>query len=100
MSCFHPVQLRATSFLVQVPSQIKISKVSFKNIRGTSSTMVAVQLSCSKAIPCEGVEIADIDLAYHGTNGTITSVCENVKPAISGTQNPPICGTTSTAQSS
>ncbi|PKI64212.1 hypothetical protein CRG98_015399 [Punica granatum] len=81
-----------------VPSRVKVSKVSFKNIRGTSSTQVAVQLSCSKALPCEEVELADIDLTFHATNGTATSVCDNIKPVISGTQNPPICSTTSTAQ--
>ncbi|XP_031390966.1 exopolygalacturonase-like [Punica granatum] len=79
-----------------VPSQIKISKVSFKNIRGTSSTQVAVQLSCSKAIPCEEVELADINLTFHATNGTAangptTSVCDNVKPVITGNQIPAIC---------
>ncbi|XP_022946596.1 exopolygalacturonase-like [Cucurbita moschata] len=75
----------------KVPSAIKISKVSFKNIRGTSSTPVAVKLVCSKSNPCEDVEIADIDLTYSGKEGPIVSECANVKPTISGKQNPPIC---------
>uniref|UniRef100_A0A6N2MHS7 Pectate lyase superfamily protein domain-containing protein n=1 Tax=Salix viminalis TaxID=40686 RepID=A0A6N2MHS7_SALVM len=33
--------------------QSKISDVSFKNIRGTSATPVAVKLACSSGIPCE-----------------------------------------------
>ena len=76
---------------IQVPSAIKISKVSFKNIRGTSSTPVAVKLVCSKSHPCEDVEIADIDLTYSGKEGPAVSECSNVKPTISGKQNPPIC---------
>uniref|UniRef100_A0A9I9EAF9 Exopolygalacturonase-like n=1 Tax=Cucumis melo TaxID=3656 RepID=A0A9I9EAF9_CUCME len=75
----------------KVPSKIKISKVSFKNIRGTSATPVAVKLVCSQSNPCEGVEVADIDLTYSGSEGPIKSQCANVKPVISGKQNPPIC---------
>ncbi|KAA0056903.1 hypothetical protein IC582_029467 [Cucumis melo] len=76
----------------KVPSKIKISKVSFKNIRGTSATPVAVKIVCSKSNPCEEVEVADIDLTYSGSEGPIKSQCANVKPVISGKQNPPICG--------
>ena len=79
-------------FVVQVPSKIKISNVSFKNIRGTSATPVAVKIVCSQSNPCEGVEVADIDLTYSGSEGPIKSQCANVKPVISGKQNPPICG--------
>ncbi|XP_022153637.1 polygalacturonase-like [Momordica charantia] len=75
----------------KVPSSIKISKVSFKNIRGTSATPIAVKIVCSKSVPCEGVEIADIDLTYNGSQGPIKSQCANVKPVITGKQNPPIC---------
>ncbi|KAA0046190.1 exopolygalacturonase-like [Cucumis melo var. makuwa] len=75
----------------KIPSSIKISKVSFKNIRGTSATPVAVKLVCSKKIPCEAVEVVDIDLKYNGNKGPIKSQCANVKPIISGKQNPRIC---------
>ncbi|XP_022136075.1 exopolygalacturonase-like [Momordica charantia] len=75
----------------KVPSKIKISKVSFKNIRGTSATPVAVKLVCSSSNPCEGVEVADINLTYNGKQGPIKSECANVKPTITGQQNPKIC---------
>ncbi|XP_030539649.1 exopolygalacturonase-like [Rhodamnia argentea] len=75
----------------QVPSLIKISNVSFRRIRGTSSTQVAVKLDCSPRYPCDKVEISDIDIAYHGAEGPATSLCTNVKPVISGKQNPAIC---------
>ncbi|KAK4342460.1 hypothetical protein RND71_038276 [Anisodus tanguticus] len=71
-----------------LPSQVKISKVSIKNVRGTSRTQDAVLLLCSKGVPCEGVEIGDIDIAYNGKEGPAKSRCENVKPTFVGKQNP------------
>ncbi|XP_062153709.1 exopolygalacturonase-like [Alnus glutinosa] len=75
----------------QIPSKIKISNVSFKNIRGTSRTKEAVQIICSKALPCTNVEIRDIDLRYNGKDGPATSRCVHVNPLIGGHQNPPAC---------
>ncbi|PON85361.1 Glycoside hydrolase [Trema orientale] len=69
----------------KVPSRVKISDVSFKNIRGTSTTALAVKLACSSGYPCQNVEIADIDL--------LTSQCKNVKPKITGKHNPAPCTT-------
>ncbi|OIS99971.1 PREDICTED: polygalacturonase-like [Nicotiana attenuata] len=74
-----------------LPSQVKISKVSIKNIRGTSRTQDAVLLLCSKGAPCDGVEVGDIDITYNGKEGPAKSSCENVKPKFVGKQNPPIC---------
>ncbi|KAM3688751.1 hypothetical protein ACB098_10G177800 [Castanea mollissima] len=75
----------------KAPSKVKISNVSFKNIRGTSSTKEAVQLICSKSVPCQQVVVADVDLAFKGAGGSATSTCVNVMPTISGKQNPPAC---------
>merc|ERR1712226_1224660 len=72
------------------PSNVKIHGVSFKNITGTSSTLEAVKLVCSKSVPCQQVVVADIDLAYKGS-GSATSTCVNVQPAVSGKQNPSTC---------
>ncbi|KAK2648543.1 hypothetical protein Ddye_016032 [Dipteronia dyeriana] len=76
----------------KVPSNVKISGVTFKNIKGTSSTPVAVKLACSGRFPCQGVEIADIDLTYTGKEAPAAlSQCSNVKPKVSGKMNPPAC---------
>ncbi|KAL5794251.1 hypothetical protein ACOSP7_002845 [Xanthoceras sorbifolium] len=63
-----------------------------KHIRGTSATPVAVELVCSSGIPCEGVEVADIDLKYIGEKATeALSVCSNVRPKIMGKQSVTLC---------
>jgi len=72
------------------PSKVKISNVSFKDIRGTSSTQEAVKFICSKSVPCQQVVVADIDLTYK-EGGSTTSTCVNVQPTTSGKQNPPAC---------
>ncbi|KAK4437525.1 Polygalacturonase [Sesamum alatum] len=76
------------------PSSIKISNVSIKNVRGTTSTAEAVWLVCSSLKPCENVEVGDIDLTYTGNQGPITTQCTNVKPKFVGKQNPPVCAAT------
>ncbi|XP_020236796.1 polygalacturonase [Cajanus cajan] len=73
----------------QSPSKIKISKVSFKNIRGTSATQEGVALICSSDVPCETVELGDIDLRFNGI--TAIAKCKNVKPIMG--RNAPTCTT-------
>ena len=68
--------------MIQNPSKVKISKVSIKNIKGTSTSKEGVILVCSSGVPCEGVEISDIDLTFNGE--PVTATCANVKPSISG----------------
>ncbi|XP_050278061.1 exopolygalacturonase-like [Quercus robur] len=75
----------------QSPSKVKISNVSFKKISGTSLTKEALNLICSKSVPCQQVVLSDIDLAYKGGGGSTTSTCTNVQPAVSGKLNPPAC---------
>ncbi|KAI3457747.1 hypothetical protein Pfo_014410 [Paulownia fortunei] len=80
----------------EVPSRVKISDVSFEDIRGTSASQVAVQLRCSKGSPCQNVELSNINLGYHGSNGSATSECANVKPKLTGHLFPPACEVSST----
>ncbi|GKV30631.1 hypothetical protein SLEP1_g39423 [Rubroshorea leprosula] len=68
----------------EAPSKIKISDISFKNIRGTSATQLAVRIICSKGIPCKNVAISDVHLTYNGKEGPATSECANVQPTVTG----------------
>ncbi|KAL5541317.1 hypothetical protein UlMin_044577 [Ulmus minor] len=70
------------------PSRVKISNVHYINIRGTTSSPVAVALECSPANPCENVSLYNINLKQTGGRPT-TAVCANAKVAYGGLQLPP-----------
>lgn len=76
---------------IQSPSLVKISNVKIDKVRGTTNDPVAVTLICSRTKPCENVQVGDIDLKYDGRLGPITTKCNNVKPTLTGKQNPPLC---------
>ncbi|KAK4799605.1 hypothetical protein SAY86_024970 [Trapa natans] len=63
-------------------SGVKISGVTYKNIRGTSATPVAVTLECSRSNPCTGIQLQDINLMY--MNKLATSSCSNVRGTSTG----------------
>ncbi|KAL9260432.1 hypothetical protein AKJ16_DCAP05851 [Drosera capensis] len=67
-------------------SQVKVSNVAFRNIRGTSTTNTIMNLICSPKIPCEGIEVADIDLKPMPLKGVAQtqSACTNAKVKFGG----------------
>ena len=94
---FNPIiidQNYASSHLKQ-GSNVKLSDVHFKNIRGTSLSHVAVTLNCSDVFPCQGVELVDIYLSYTGAPSNdgvaVRSACQNIKPTFTGKMNPAAC---------
>ncbi|KAL6200557.1 hypothetical protein ACLB2K_030338 [Fragaria x ananassa] len=65
-----------------IPSEVQIRNVRFKSIRGSSATPIAVNLACSPSVPCQDVELEDVDLTYNGDKGLLSSQCINVRPRI------------------
>ncbi|GAB2301234.1 hypothetical protein Dimus_035268, partial [Dionaea muscipula] len=69
-------------------SQVKISNVQFKNIRGTSTTYQVLSLICSPTVPCEGIQVADIDLKPITDAAKLRpSALKTAEPSLSGCLN-------------
>ncbi|KAB1209877.1 Exopolygalacturonase [Morella rubra] len=89
---FSSTPMNHTGFYnAQAPSRVKISDIYFKNIRGTSSTEVAVALECSKGMPCQNIYLEDVRLDLSSGEKHATSICKNVKATYIGSQIPPPC---------
>ncbi|XP_065859527.1 exopolygalacturonase-like [Euphorbia lathyris] len=74
------------------PSKVQISNAQFINIQGTTRTETGVDIQCSKAVPCKGVRLSQINLKYIGIKPLpFTSICTNVKIAYDGPQFPAPC---------
>ncbi|KAJ4963749.1 hypothetical protein NE237_023688 [Protea cynaroides] len=80
-----------TTCASMAPSRVKLSDIFFKNIRGTSSSPVAVTLECSKGIPCQNVNLHDVHLDLTSGGTVAKSACNYVEAKYSGTQIPPPC---------
>ncbi|KAJ4957336.1 hypothetical protein NE237_014119 [Protea cynaroides] len=70
----------------------EVTDVHFRDIRGTSASKVAVNIACSSALPCQNIELFNINLQSTTPNLLFQpSTCSNVKLGFSGIQIPPPC---------
>lgn len=58
-------------------SKVVVADIVFKNIVGTSATPEAVTLNCVNNVPCQGVQLVNVNLKYTGTNNKTMAVCHN-----------------------
>ena len=80
-------------------SRVAISDVLFKNVRGTTITKDEVQIMCSKAVPCTGVSIVDVNLNFVGdkgghpssSGGLVGALCTNANVIFGGKLSFPMC---------
>ncbi|XP_031120742.1 exopolygalacturonase clone GBGE184-like [Ipomoea triloba] len=76
------------------PSNVEISNVHFRNIKGTAAIRKpAITLTCSESVPCKGVELSDIDIVpVEGAKGKLKpNACLNIKAVFKGKSNPGAC---------
>ncbi|KAI4301444.1 hypothetical protein L6164_034722 [Bauhinia variegata] len=71
----------------------KISDAHFRKIIGSTVSNIAISLQCSALNPCQGIEVADVDLVYSGPpeNTIFVSSCSNANATFGGKLNPPAC---------
>nr|GME07938.1 polygalacturonase-like [Ipomoea batatas] len=73
-------------------SGVKVSEVTYKNIRGTSSTQAAIKFECSAANPCSGIRLHNIRLSFLDRLRRPTlAYCRNAKGSHSGVVTPNTC---------
>ncbi|KAF4352528.1 hypothetical protein G4B88_013358 [Cannabis sativa] len=75
-------------------SGVKITQVTYKNIRGTSATKEAVKFDCSGSNPCRGIRLHNINLTYRVNKNVIASAissCKNIAGTTTGVLIPRPC---------
>ncbi|KAE9584870.1 putative polygalacturonase [Lupinus albus] len=60
-------------------SAVKVSKIVYRNITGTSASKVAIKFDCSKAIPCKRISLKDVTLKSENSTVDAIATCENVE---------------------
>ncbi|KAL5703779.1 endo-polygalacturonase [Ranunculus cassubicifolius] len=70
-------------------SGIKISQVTYRNIRGSSATQVAMSFDCSRTNPCKGIKLQTVKLTYR--NQIAKSTCHNADTMSTGSVLPESC---------
>ncbi|RZC64759.1 hypothetical protein C5167_008457 [Papaver somniferum] len=79
---------------VSQPSRVAVSDVHFINVHGTSVSNVAINIGCSPMVPCQNVDLFNVNLKYtgpanHGSESS--SVCTNAKVGFRGINYPALC---------
>ncbi|GMH04416.1 hypothetical protein Nepgr_006255 [Nepenthes gracilis] len=59
-------------------SAVKVSNVRYQNIKGTSSTKMAIKFDCSQSFPCQEIVLQNVNLAHEG-GGAAAADCQHVK---------------------
>ncbi|KMT15563.1 hypothetical protein BVRB_3g059140 [Beta vulgaris subsp. vulgaris] len=70
-------------------SGVRINDVTYKDIRGSSATPIAVNFDCSSKNHCSGIKMEDINLTYN--NKSASSSCTNTAGSTFGVVQPKSC---------
>eukprot|EP00253_Pinus_taeda_P022560 PITA_22560 len=71
-------------------SAVQIQDITYRNIQGTSSTNVAVNISCSETVWCTGITLTNVEITSTTAN-KVKWVCANALGKAPGTTLPPSC---------
>ncbi|KAM6602260.1 hypothetical protein CsatA_021869 [Cannabis sativa] len=70
---------------------VHIDNVTFSNAIGTSSTEIAMNLNCSKSVPCTNINFKEIRLTPSKPLKVIQSSCNNAQGTTTGVVQPASC---------
>uniref|UniRef100_A0A453EBD2 Polygalacturonase n=1 Tax=Aegilops tauschii subsp. strangulata TaxID=200361 RepID=A0A453EBD2_AEGTS len=69
---------------------VAITDARFINIRGTSSEQEAIQILCSKSVPCHGIFLHNVDLSWANHTAPTKAKILNAQGSIAGTVKPQV----------
>ncbi|KAL5823205.1 hypothetical protein ACOSQ4_021105 [Xanthoceras sorbifolium] len=69
---------------------VAVSDVTYRGVRGTSSSEEAIQFSCSESVACTNILVNDIQITSSVPGGITRSSCLNAKGMVSGRSYPPV----------
>ncbi|XP_052173755.1 polygalacturonase-like isoform X1 [Diospyros lotus] len=69
-------------------SSVQVKDVIYQNIQGTSASDVAINFSCSKEFPCEGIVLQNVNLKRGAVAAAAKASCSNVKLSETGVVAP------------
>ncbi|KAK8595672.1 hypothetical protein V6N12_064186 [Hibiscus sabdariffa] len=75
----------------ELETGVKVKDVVYKNLRGTSSTEVAITLNCSRSVSCTGLLLQSVLLKSAVTGKNVSSSCINAHGAAIGVVQPAPC---------
>ncbi|KAH6829354.1 hypothetical protein C2S53_011578 [Perilla frutescens var. hirtella] len=63
----------------ELKTGVQISNVTYRNAVGTSASKIAINLSCSKSVPCYGISMESIHLTSAVARRQVTAQCSNAR---------------------
>ncbi|KAI3472352.1 hypothetical protein Pfo_031187 [Paulownia fortunei] len=61
----------------ELETGVQISNVIYKEVAGTSTTDIAINLNCSKSVPCFGISMESVQLTSAIVGKQVTANCSN-----------------------
>ncbi|XP_073038808.1 polygalacturonase-2-like [Primulina eburnea] len=76
---------------VKQNSAVQVENIMYRNIRGTSSSKVAINFSCSESFPCRNLYMENVKLSRHGEDGKAEAFCSQLTMLKAGANSFPRC---------
>lgn len=70
---------------------VQISNVTYRKAVGTSASEIAINLGCSKAVPCSGISMESVHLTSAIARKQVTAKCSNAYGQETDVQPGPSC---------
>ncbi|XP_065002019.1 probable polygalacturonase At1g80170 [Musa acuminata AAA Group] len=80
----------AAGVCAEKSSAVQVTDVRFIEVRGTSSSQVAINLNCSQNVACTGITIQNVEIQPAQQGGQASSYCFNAHGTVTGVAMPAV----------